>query len=72
MSDVKQPSFLRLVPTWQRPELERSEFRQRRWSDLTASSVSSTLSSDYGENGFLVLTAHTSFDECEQEDGDEE
>ena len=70
----QQRSFLRLVPTWQRPMVEfddTREFRLRRWS--TASSTMSlsslaSLSSDYGENGFLVLTPIISLDPATVED----
>ena len=73
-STHRQPSFLCLVPTWQRPEIllpENPERRSRRWSQASVSSFSSTTSSasrDYGENGFLVLTATTSFDDLEEEE----
>ena len=70
-STPRRPSFLSLVPVWQRPELlltENPMQRVRRWSDASASSTTSSASSDYGQNGFLVLTATTSFDELEEEE----
>lgn len=59
MSDGR-PSFLVLVPKWQAP-LEITENMEikptrRRTSEMSVSSISSTTSSGYGENGFLVLT----------------
>jgi len=75
-SAAKVPSFLSLVPTWQRPLLDLTESEngdrpvlRRRSTASSVSSVSSilsTTSSDYGENGFLVLTAMTSFDASDQ------
>lgn len=73
-STPQTPSFLCLVPVWQRPELlltENPVQRVRSWSQASISTVSSTTSSasrDYGENGFLVLTATTSFDDVEEEE----
>lgn len=73
-STPRRPSFLCLVPTWERSDIllaENRERRSRRWSDASVSSVSSTTSSassDYGENGFLVLTATTSFDQVDEEE----
>ena len=67
---TQRPSFLALVPTWQRPLIdvtEVREYRARRGSEVSFASVSSTTSTDYGENGFLVLTANTSFDERDDE-----
>ena len=72
--NTKVPSFLSLVPTWQRPLLQVSvgEYGyplSRRSTSSSVSSLSSVLSStssDYGENGFLVLTAVTSFDATDQ------
>jgi hypothetical protein len=59
MSDGR-PSFLVLVPKWQAP-LEITENMEikptrRRTSEMSVSSITSTTSSGYGENGFLVLT----------------
>lgn len=67
---ARRPSFLALVPTWQRPLIdvtEIREYRARRSSEASFASMSSITSSDYGDNGFLVLTANTSFDEGEDE-----
>lgn len=69
---AKVPSFLSLVPTWQRPLLDLTDdhFVLRRRSTVSSvssvSSILSTTSSDYGENGYLVLTAMTSFDASDQ------
>ena len=59
MSDGR-PSFLVLVPKWQAP-LEISDNAEikptrRRTSETSVSSIMSTASSGYGENGFLILT----------------
>ena len=69
---LRRPSFLSLVPVWQRLEMpltEKPEHRERRWSEVSVASFSSSRSSasDYGENGFLVLTANTNSDELEEE-----
>ena len=63
MSDLQQTSFLALVPAWQQPlELIAGEIQppvgRRRSSQMSVSTISSTSSSStgYGENGFLILT----------------
>ena len=75
-STAQGPSFLSLVPTWQRPLLEFCDGqdihpRQRRRSTASSlsslSSIATTVSSDYGENGYLILTAMTSFDATDQD-----
>jgi hypothetical protein len=68
-----QLSFLSLVPTWQRSQIamnEEADYRSRRFSSSSATSVSSITSlssNDYGVNGYLVLTPTTSLDWVEEE-----
>jgi hypothetical protein len=68
-----QLSFLSLVPTWQRSQIEMNQeanYRSRRFSSSSVASVSSVTSftsNDYGVNGYLVLTPTTSLDWVEEE-----
>lgn len=75
-SAERRPSFLCLVPSWQRPQTvldEEMGAELRRYSTTSSVfSLASVLSttSDYGENGFLVLTATNNTEEpLDEEDG---
>jgi len=78
MSDFRRPPFLVLVPAWQQP-LELTEpiageiqpaIGRRRYSQMSVSTISSTTSSTtgYGENGFLILTTTPNVEEAVGED----
>lgn len=79
-SDLRRPSFLLLVPTWQRPYLPLSDMSTnvvnpvRRDSVVSISSSSSSgsslssLSTDYGARGFLILTSEPNTDNADDEE----
>lgn len=73
MSAGRRPSFLPLVPNWQRPYLSDppvQELRTRRDSVSSVNSNLSTLSllsTDYGTNGFLVLTSEPNTDIADED-----
>ena len=76
MSADRRPSFLSLVPTWQRPYVNSSEGtiqqllsrRESVSSDWSSVSSLSSLSTDYGVNGFLVLTSEPNTDTPEEDE----
>jgi len=75
MSAERRLSFLLLVPNWQRPYLSDPPTQERHIRRDSVSSVGSNvsalslLSTDYGMNGFLVLTSEPNTDIAEEDDG---
>jgi len=75
--DTRRPSFLPLVPSYQRiyiqSQTEDDVQLTRRYSIASSvfsyASCVSTASSDYGENGFLVLTSRLNDELVFEEDG---